>query len=77
VAACRLALADAAISDASEVAIVLGTEHGDFRSSIDFATGFLARGIVGLSPMLFPNTVMNAMAGAAAIAVGARGRVSP
>jgi 3-oxoacyl-[acyl-carrier-protein] synthase II len=73
VTACRLALADAGITDGSEVAIVLGTEHGDFRSSIDFATGFLERGIVGLSPMLFPNTVMNAMAGAAAIAVGAKG----
>lgn len=73
VAACRRALEDAGIADAGGVAIVLGTEHGDFSSSIDFATGFLTRGIVGLSPMLFPNTVMNAMAGAAAIAVGARG----
>ena len=45
-----------------DLAIVVGTEHGDFRSSAEFADGFLRRGPTGLSPMIFPNTVMNAMA---------------
>ena len=53
--------------------IVIGTEHGDFRSSEEFAAGFLRRGVAGLSPMIFPNTVMNAMGAHAAIALGARG----
>lgn len=72
VAACRLAVEDAKISAGVGLGIVLGTEHGDFRSSEAFAAGFLRRGPSGLSPMIFPNTVMNTMAAAAAIAVGAR-----
>jgi len=35
--------------------------------------GDLARGPAGLSPLLFPSTVMNGMAAHAAIALGARG----
>src|SRR5207244_1985954 len=50
----------------------LGTERGDLRSTIEFADGFLSRGPAGLSALLFPNTVMNTMASATAIAVGAR-----
>jgi 3-oxoacyl-[acyl-carrier-protein] synthase II len=52
--------------------IVLGTELGDLRSTIGFADGFLSRGPAGLSPLLFPNTVMNTMAAATAIALSAR-----
>src|SRR4029453_15434571 len=37
--------------------------------------GYLRRGPLGLSPVVFPNTVMNAMAAQAAIAVGARGPI--
>jgi 3-oxoacyl-[acyl-carrier-protein] synthase II len=77
-AASRLALADArlevsALPDEAPLGMVIGTEHGDFRSSEAFAAGFLRRGIAGLSPMTFPNTVMNAMGAVAAIAVQARG----
>ena len=72
VAACRLAVADAGIAGGPGLAIVVGSEHGDFRSSEQFADGFLQRGPVGLSPMIFPNTVMNTMASVAAIAVGAK-----
>src|SRR5262249_45200269 len=53
--------------------IVVGTEHGDFRSSEEFVRGYLDRGPTGLSPLIFPNTVMNTMASLAAIAVGAQG----
>ncbi len=75
VAASRQAIADARLDPAAagRVALVMGTEHGDFRSSEEFAAGFLRRGASGLSPMIFPNTVMNSMGAVAAIAVGARG----
>jgi 3-oxoacyl-[acyl-carrier-protein] synthase II len=72
VAACRLAMEDSGVGSGPGLAIVVGSEHGDFRSSEEFAGGYLQRGPAGLSPMIFPNTVMNTMASVAAIAVGAR-----
>jgi 3-oxoacyl-[acyl-carrier-protein] synthase II len=75
VVAARLALADAGL-EAGAVAIlglVLGSHWGDFRSSAAFADGYLHRGPLGLSPLVFPSTVMNAMSAHVAIAVGARG----
>ena len=71
-AACQLAVRDAGIAGGPGLGIVVGTEYGDFTSSRDFAHGFLRRGPAGLSPMIFPNTVMNTMASIAAIAVGAK-----
>ncbi|HXA97839.1 MAG TPA: beta-ketoacyl synthase N-terminal-like domain-containing protein [Candidatus Dormibacteraeota bacterium] len=71
--ACLLAVRDAGIEGGPALGIVVGTEHGDFTSSRDFAQGFLRRGATGLSPMIFPNTVMNTMASVAAIAIGAKG----
>jgi 3-oxoacyl-[acyl-carrier-protein] synthase II len=75
VVAGRLALADAGLEPGSvaELGLVLGSEYGDFRSSQEFARGFLERGPLGLSPVVFPNTVMNAMASQVAIALSARG----
>jgi 3-oxoacyl-[acyl-carrier-protein] synthase II len=72
-AACLLAVRDAGVANGPRLGIVVGTEYGDFTSSRDFAQGFLRRGPAGLSPMIFPNTVMNTMASIAAIAVGAKG----
>jgi 3-oxoacyl-[acyl-carrier-protein] synthase II len=72
VAAARLALADAGLEAGTTLGLVLGTEFGDLRSTAAFADGYLCRGPTGLSPLLFPNTVMNTMASAAAIAVQAR-----
>ena len=63
----------AASARARTLGVAVGTEHGDFRSSEEFAAGFLRRGPAGLSPMIFPNTVMNSMAAQVAIAVGAQG----
>ncbi len=71
-AACLLAMRDAGLTGGPGLGIVVGTEHGDFRSSEEFASGFLRRGPAGLSPMIFPNTVMNTMASVAAIAIGAK-----
>ena len=75
VVACRLAMADAGLEPAAlpGLGLVLGSQYGDFRSSEEFARGYLARGPLGLSPMIFPSTVMNVMAALAAINLGARG----
>ena len=72
-AATRLALADARLDDVEAAGLVVGTEHGDLHSTIEFADGYLRSGPTGLSPLLFPNTVMNAMASATTIACAARG----
>jgi 3-oxoacyl-[acyl-carrier-protein] synthase II len=75
VVAARFAVTDAGLQPGQLAAagLVLGSHWGDFRSSESFALGFLQRGVLGLSPLVFPNTVMNAMAAQVAIAVGARG----
>ena len=75
IAACRLALRDARFDPAgsgAELGLIIGTEFGDLRSTESFALGYLRRGPVGLSPLLFPNTVMNIMSATATIAIGAR-----
>lgn len=72
VAAARLAVNDAACPRDAALGLVLGTEFGDLGSTHEFARGYLARGQAGLSALLFPNTVMNTMAAATAIALGAR-----
>lgn len=76
VAACRQAIAAAGLHGpelVGSMGLVVGTEYGDLRSTEAFAAGFLRRGPLGLSPLLFPNTVMNAMAGTASIALGLKG----
>jgi len=73
VVAARLALQDAALPRGAELALIVGTEFGDLRSTMEFADGYLSGGPTGLSALLFPNTVMNAMAAATSIAVAARG----
>jgi len=72
VAAARLAIAEAGVDPAAGLGLVVGSELGDFSSTIAFADGYLARGPAGLSALLFPNTVMNTMAATTAIAVTAR-----
>jgi 3-oxoacyl-(acyl-carrier-protein) synthase len=72
VAAARLAVADAGLDAGAEVGLVLGSEFGDLRSTAAFAEGYFESGPSGLSALLFPNTVMNTMASATTIAVGAR-----
>ena len=71
-AACRLAAAEAGIEGGARLGLAVGSEYGDFRSGAEFFSGFLRRGPGGLSPMIFPNTVMNSMAAVVAIAVGAK-----
>lgn len=74
--ACREAIADAGLAESKTLGtmgLILGTEYGDLRSTEAFGLGFLRRGPRGLSPLLFPNTVMNAMAGTASIALGIKG----
>lgn len=71
-AAARLAASDAGFEADGALALIVGTELGDLRSTIAFADGYLGRGPSGLSPLLFPSTVMNTMAAATAIALRAR-----
>jgi 3-oxoacyl-[acyl-carrier-protein] synthase II len=71
VAAARLALRDAGIETGDDLGLVVGTEFGDLHSTRAFADGFLDGGPGGLSALLFPGTVMNTMAAATTIAVGA------
>jgi 3-oxoacyl-[acyl-carrier-protein] synthase II len=75
VTAARLAVAESGVAAGPDLGVTVGTEYGDFRSSEEFASGFLRRGPAGLSPMIFPNTVMNSMAAQVAIAIGAQGPV--
>ena len=72
VAACRLAATDAGIAGGARLGLSVGSEYGDFRSGAEFFSGFLRRGPGGLSPMIFPNTVMNSMAAVVAITMGAK-----
>jgi 3-oxoacyl-[acyl-carrier-protein] synthase II len=72
VVSARAALADAGLPGGDSLGLVVGTELGDLRSTIEFADGYLGSGPSGCSPLLFPNTVMNTMAAATTIAVGAR-----
>ena len=72
VAACRLAVEDAGVEGGARLGLAVGSEYGDFRSGAEFFSGFLRRGPAGLSPMIFPNTVMNSMAAVVAIAIGAK-----
>ncbi|HTO12352.1 MAG TPA: beta-ketoacyl synthase N-terminal-like domain-containing protein [Candidatus Binatia bacterium] len=72
IAAARLAVAESGLDPARGLGLVVGSELGDFTSTIAFADGYLARGATGLSALLFPNTVMNTMAATTAIAVASR-----
>ncbi len=76
VTACRQAVTDARLQGSEtlpDVGLVVGSELGDLRSTEAFSLGFLRKGPLGLSPLLFPSTVMNAMAGTASIALGIKG----
>lgn len=76
VLACRQAVAEAGLGGSEALAqagLVVGSAIGDTRSTEAFSVGFLQRGPLGLSPLLFPNTVMNTMAGTTSIALGLKG----
>ncbi|MEE8304595.1 MAG: beta-ketoacyl synthase N-terminal-like domain-containing protein, partial [Candidatus Tectomicrobia bacterium] len=76
VVACRQAVADADLHESKarhHFGLVVGTGFGDLRSTEDFVLGFLRNGPGGLRAFLFPNTVMNAMAGTTSIALGLKG----
>lgn len=76
VTACRHAVADAGITESKTLhrfGLVIGSEYGDLQSTEAFDAGFLRRGPRGLSAFLFPNTVMNAIAGTVSIALEVKG----
>jgi 3-oxoacyl-(acyl-carrier-protein) synthase len=55
------------------VGIAMGCGFGGISNSEEFLRGYLTKGIEGLVPMLFPNTVPNAAASNASIEHGFRG----
>lgn len=82
VVACGLALDDSGIRaadgglavDRDRIGIVLGTTAGSLKSTMDFSAETLLQDRPYLvNPGLFPNTVMNCVAGQAAIWYGLRG----
>jgi 3-oxoacyl-(acyl-carrier-protein) synthase len=76
VLACRQAVQDAGLLGMETLhagGLVVGSEFGDLRSTEAFGLGYLRKGPLGLSPLLFPSTVMNAMAGTTSIALGLKG----
>ena len=76
VIACRQAVAEAGLYGSAalgQAGLVVGSQFGDLRSTEAFCLGFLRKGPLGLSPLLFPSTVMNAMAGMTSIALGLKG----
>jgi len=76
VLACRQAVAEAGLCGSdmlNQAGLVVGSEFGDLRSTEAFSLGFLHKGPLGLSPLLFPSTVMNTMAGTTSIALGLKG----
>lgn len=77
VAAAGMALSDAGIApgtfDSTRIGIVLGCGFGGIANSRELLAGYLTKGIDGLVPMLFPNTVPNAPASNASIEHGLKG----
>ena len=76
VTAARHAVSEARLSSEGvgpRLGLVIGTEFGDLRSTQEFHAGFLRRGPRGLRAFLFPNTVMNSIAGTVSIALGIKG----
>jgi 3-oxoacyl-[acyl-carrier-protein] synthase II len=80
VAASRIALADAGLSDvdrpAPGIGVVLGTGLGPLESLERFTAPLLAHGPAEANPAVFPNTVYNAAAGQVAMILGTTGVTS-
>ena len=78
VAACRRAVAESRLPVPEVLhasGLVIGTEFGDLQSTEAFDAGFLQRGPRGLRALLFPNTVMNSIAGLVSLALGIKGPI--
>ena len=77
VVAAGMALKDAGIElgrmDRARIGILLGCGFGGITNSEEFLRGYFTKGVDGLIPMLFPNTVSNAPACNASIEYGLKG----
>jgi 3-oxoacyl-(acyl-carrier-protein) synthase len=75
--AAGMALKDAGVDLAAippeRVGIALGCGFGGISNSEEFLRGYFTKGVEGLVPMLFPNTVPNAAASNASIEYGFKG----
>lgn len=64
---------DPAALDPARIGIVLGCGFGGIANSEGFLSSYFTKGVEGLAPMLFPNTVPNAPASNASIEHGLKG----
>ncbi|WP_216206365.1 beta-ketoacyl synthase N-terminal-like domain-containing protein [Amycolatopsis aidingensis] len=76
--ACTLALADAGLDvhdgNRARIGITLGTTHGSMKSTSDYSRAtHTEHRPYHVNPVLFPNAVMNSVAGQAAIRTGLHG----
>ncbi|WP_298438185.1 beta-ketoacyl synthase N-terminal-like domain-containing protein [Geobacter sp.] len=75
--AAGMALKDAGLdpreSDPTRIGIALGCGFGGIANSVELLSGYFTKGVEGLVPMLFPNTVPNAPASNASIEHGLKG----
>ena len=76
-AAARMALADAGLADlpvpAERVGIVIGSALGNVHESVQYLERLFTKGPSLVSPMMFPNLVLNAPASYAAMEIGCTG----
>lgn len=77
VGAARAALHDAGIDPTvvppEEIGVVVGTQLGDVSESFQHLERFFTRGATAVSPMTFPNLVLNAAASYVSMELGATG----
>ncbi len=64
---------DLANTDPARIGVMLGCGFGGIANSGDFLSGYFTKGVDGLAPMLFPNTVPNAPASNTSIELGLKG----
>ncbi len=64
---------DLSTYDGKRVGVVCGVTHGALGYSCDFHKGFSTEGPLGASPVLFSDSVLNALAGALSLAYGIKG----
>lgn len=67
------AIEDSGAELSRDTGVFLGTSLGNLKSIMDFETKYFKKGIKGITPTIFSNTVMNTTAGQVAISFGFSG----
>lgn len=76
-AASKIAIDDAGLDpckwDGTKVGLIVGVTHGAINYTREFHSALMREGPTGVSPMLFPDSVLNAAAGNVSIAFNIKG----